>query len=124
MTLCPSGDSQLTANRFLIPTRRSGLVRDEQPERALPGRLSGVLEMVKPRDKRSVEHLLHACYVDLDGSAGEGFGGFYVSAVRRSCEHPLVHAGDAIAGAAPQDPGLVLYGVHRGGHGEAKAGPG
>src|SRR6185312_8786587 len=34
------------------------------------------------------------------------------------------HAGDAVAGAAPQDPGLVLHCVHGGGHREAEAGPG
>src|SRR5689334_17001317 len=75
--------------------------------KVLPGRLGCVLEMVQPRDQRPVEHSLHACYVGLDGSAGEGFGGLYVDACRCGGEHPFVHAGDAIASAAPQDPGLV-----------------
>jgi hypothetical protein len=69
----------------------------------LPGRLGSVLEMVQPRDKRPVEHPLHACYVGLDRSTGEGFGGFCVSAGRCRGEYPFVHAGNAIAGAAPQD---------------------
>src|ERR1700733_4966938 len=81
----------LSASQPLLDAKSTIRSRaDEEPELALPGRLSGVLEMVKPRDKRSVEHLLHACHVGLDGSAGEGFGGLYVSAGRRSCEHPFV----------------------------------
>lgn len=69
----------------------------------LAGRLGSVLEMVQPRDKRPVEQPLHACYVGLDGSTGEGFGGFCVSAGRCRGEYPFVHPRNAIAGAAPQD---------------------
>lgn len=69
----------------------------------LPGGLGCVLEMVQPRDQRPVEHLLHACYVGLDGSAGEGFGGFHVGAGRGGRERSVQQASTATL-ATEDDP--------------------
>ncbi len=59
------------------------------------------LQMIQPRHKRSVEHLLHVLPVLVDGVSAEGLVRDDMHTVCGLLEDPLVHTGDAARGPAP-----------------------